>query len=187
MSEDGFLVLVVGASGAGKDSVLREAERLLAGRTDIVFMRRFITRELEPTENHIAISATEFDALDAARSFSLCWRANGLAYGIGRQLEQHLADGKCCVCSVSRTVVADGRRLARALVVEVTASPEQRNRRLIERGRESDEAIALRLERGSALIGNMVPDVVIDNGGELGAAVNAFVRALLLTLPQTAM
>lgn len=186
MRESGFLVLVVGASGVGKDSILRAAERLLADRSDIVFMRRYITRSPEPTEKHIPISTGEFASLEAARSFSLSWRANGLAYGIGKELEEYLIDGKCCVCSVSRTVVADGRRLARTCVIEVTSSLEQRGRRLLERGRESRQAIALRLDRGAALAGTMVPDLVIDNSGELCTAVDAFVQALRISRPMTA-
>lgn len=56
----------------------------------------------------------------------------------------------------------------------------------MERGRESDQPIALRLDRGTALTGMAVPDVVIDNSGELGSAVDAFVKALHVGRPLTA-
>jgi len=44
----GKWVFVCGPSGAGKDSVLAWASDHLAGRRDIVFARRMVTRPMQP-------------------------------------------------------------------------------------------------------------------------------------------
>ncbi len=54
----GRLFYVVGASGAGKDSLIEYARNALGSRDAVVFAHRYITRP--PTargENHVALSA----------------------------------------------------------------------------------------------------------------------------------
>jgi ribose 1,5-bisphosphokinase len=55
------LYYVVGASGAGKDSLMQYARSALAGKGAIVFAHRYITRAAQSEgENHIALTKGEF-------------------------------------------------------------------------------------------------------------------------------
>ena len=74
-----MLVLVVGPSGAGKDTLLAAARRALSDDPRFHFVRRVITRAAEAGgEAHEAVTEAEF----AARDFALLWQAHGLRYGI---------------------------------------------------------------------------------------------------------
>ena len=86
----GHLVLVVGPSGAGKDTLLNLARTHFASREDVVFQRRVITRPADTTEDHEPVTEAEF----AGRDFALSWRAHGLCYGIPLDLETELAAGQ---------------------------------------------------------------------------------------------
>ena len=98
-----MLVLVVGPSGAGKDTVLALARVALAGDRRFRFVRRVITRPADAGgEDHEAVSVREFDA----RAFALRWQAHGLHYGIPLDVTDDLARGIVVVANVSRGVIA---------------------------------------------------------------------------------
>lgn len=175
----GRLFLVVGPSGAGKDSLIAAArERLDPSRFH--FARRIITRPLDAGgEVHAEATAEEFIALETAGRFALSWRAHGLAYGIPRGIEAELAAGRGVVANVSRAVIAEARRRFPGLrVLLVTAPPQVLAQRLAARGRETVEAVEARLAR-AAYAEPQGPDVVrILNDGALEAVVPQFLAAL---------
>ena len=71
----GRLVLVVGPSGAGKDTLLALAKAACADEPDIVFPRRAITREATASEDNEELSPTAFrEALERA---GLCRQLGG--------------------------------------------------------------------------------------------------------------
>ncbi len=176
MSDRGTLVLVVGPSGAGKDSIIDAARTALRGDDRVVFARRVVTGGAD-REPHLPASAAEFAALRAAGRFALNWEAHGNAYGIEREALAALAAGRCVVANVSRTVVAEARRrYAPVVVVMVTAPEEVLAARLARRGREDAAAVEARLCR-SVRFGDDGA-VVIDNSGALETAGAAFVALL---------
>ena len=74
-----MLVLVVGPSGSGKDTLLDAARQALADDPRFRFVRRVITRPADAGgEAHEAVHRSEF----ARRDFALQWQAHGLSYGI---------------------------------------------------------------------------------------------------------
>ncbi len=173
----GVLHLVVGPSGAGKDTLI-DAVRPL--RPDILFARRSITRPAGAGgEDHLAVDEATFSATAAAGGYALWWRANGLGYGVGPEVEAALAAGRHVVMNGSRGMVEAARARFRPLrVLFVTAAPETLALRLAERGRESAAEIAGRLDR-AALKAPTGPDVLrIDNSGALEAARRAMLGAL---------
>ena len=181
----GILCLVVGPSGAGKDSVIQGVRRRVADRDDIVFPRRYITRAAEPEgEDHHSMAATDFQAKSDAGGFMLCWRAHDLRYGIGAECIDELAAGRRVVINVSRGVIDEARvhcegQATRVRVLHVTAARDTLVARLTARGREAPDDIARRVERALAFKVDG-PDVIrIGNDGELRGAVEAATTAIL--------
>jgi phosphonate metabolism protein PhnN/1,5-bisphosphokinase (PRPP-forming) len=144
----GVLVLVVGPSGAGKDTLLDGARAALAGDTRFRFVKRTITRPADAGgEAHEAVDRAEFARRRAAGGFALHWSAHGLDYGIPADIAADLAAGRVVVANVSRAVLDAARARFPARVVVVTAPVEMRAARLLARGREDAAAIAERLAR----------------------------------------
>jgi ribose 1,5-bisphosphokinase len=167
----GWLVLVVGPSGAGKDTVLRYARARLGKERGIVFARRAITRPAEESEEHEPLTLSAF--LD--RRFALNWAAHGLHYGIPASIEPALVAGGIVVANVSRAILAEAAQKFRCLVVEITAPPDVLAARLAARGRESAGDIALRLARPQP---EFCADAVIVNDATPEAAGEAFLAVL---------
>jgi phosphonate metabolism protein PhnN/1,5-bisphosphokinase (PRPP-forming) len=176
----GTLVLVVGPSGAGKDTLIDGARHALAGDPGFHFVRRSITRPAGAGgEDHEALHERDFAARRIAGDFALWWEANGLSYGMPRAaLDAALARGACAVANASRGAVARARQsLGRVHVVLVTASPDILARRLAGRGRESAAQIEARLERGGAFDATDC-DAMIRNDGDAFEAITRFVGTL---------
>ena len=170
----GRLVLVVGPSGAGKDTVIGLARRLLADDPTVVFPRRVVTRPVDGTEDHDTLPPEAFAATMQAGAFALSWDAHGLRYGVPRRVDGDLQDGRTVICNVSRGIVAAARRRYRRVdVVLVTAPDEVLRARVAARGRRSDGDLAARLDRVGA---KLRPDLVIDNVGHPDIAAATFVR-----------
>jgi len=177
MTGRGTLILVVGPSGAGKDSIIAGAAMELRNDRRVIFARRLITRSADSGgEDHIAVSPADFAQARNAGKLMLAWSAHGLDYGLPGELAAALNEGRSVVANVSRTVTVEARqRFAPVLVVAVTASPETLAARLAGRGREAAADIESRLSRAGAAV---VADVVIENDGTLDAAVACFVAVL---------
>lgn len=180
-------MLVVGASGVGKDSVLDGARAVFRDDPRIVFVQRVITRPAgSGGEDSIAATPEEFAALCARQAFAIHWPAHGLAYGLPRRMDDDLGQGRVVVANVSRQVLDDARRRYHGLTVcEVTASIDTLRARLTARGRESPAEIGARLARvGTPTVGHDV--VTIANDGDLADAVAAFARLIGQLLPVSA-
>jgi ribose 1,5-bisphosphokinase len=147
----GTLFLVVGPSGAGKDTLIEGARAALKGDPRFVFPRRAITRsQTAGGEDNETMAPGAFAAAMAAGAFALAWRAHGLRYGIPVAIEAALAQGRHAVVNVSRAVIPEARQRYQPLrIVEVWAPVEALARRLAARARESGAEIAERLARAS--------------------------------------
>jgi ribose 1,5-bisphosphokinase len=164
----GFLVLVVGPSGAGKDTLLNEARAACTGDDTICFVRRSVTREASTAEDHASCSNAEFEQALADGAFSFWWEAHGLKYGVPVSIEVDLAAGLTVVCNASRNIVADLReRYARCCVVLITAPEDVRRARLAARERASDGDVMRRATRAAPGVEELRPALVIDNIGTI--------------------
>lgn len=142
----GLLVLVVGPSGSGKDTLLAGAAAELAADPRFAFARRTVTREAA-NEDHETVDVPTFLARMRAGDFALHWEAHGLHYGVpATELAPLAADG-IVVANVSRGIIAEAAGRFSTVVVEITAGEALRAARLAERGRETGVAIAQRLAR----------------------------------------
>lgn len=180
--EPGRLFLVVGPSGAGKDSLIDIAKKTLPPET-VVFPARVITRPADAGgEAHVAVDDAAFDEMTNAGAFALAWRAHDLRYGIPAAIGDDLAAGRDVVVNVSRGVLDQARALFPGVtILSVTAVPDVLWARLKGRGREEPEMLKRRLERAAAF-SPQGPDVVeIDNSGDLDEAGRAFCAAIAAT------
>lgn len=146
-----MLVLVVGASGSGKDTLIAGARAALAPNARIGFPRREITRPAAAGgEDHIAVSRDEFAERQTAGHYALAWSAHGYSYGVPRTFEAELRAASLVIVNVSRTVIDEARlRYGPIRVIEVRVTDDVLTERLQSRGRESQDEIALRLARAS--------------------------------------
>jgi ribose 1,5-bisphosphokinase len=161
----GALVLVVGPSGAGKDTLLGIAQQMLADDDRIVFPRRAVTRESSAFENNEAIGRADFDRAVASGQYALWWRAHDHGYGIARAIDDDIGANRIVVVNASRTIIGEARgRYRRLAVVLITAPADVLAGRLAARGRDSDGDLGSRLQR-AALATENEPDLVISNVG----------------------
>jgi ribose 1,5-bisphosphokinase len=169
-----MLVLVVGPSGSGKDTLLEAARLALTDDPRYRFVRRVITRPADAGgEMHEAVTSAEF----AGREFALQWDAHGLSYGIPADVVDDIRCGLVVVANASRTVVADAARRFPIRVIEVTAPPRVLAVRLTSRARENAADVSVRLSR-SVAVPNHVHVERVMNDASLEEGVVRFLAAL---------
>ncbi len=179
----GRLVLVVGPSGAGKDTLLNVARTACRGDPAIVFPRRLVTREASASEDNEQLSDDAFGKSLAEGAFAVHWEAHGHRYALPRSVDDEIRAGRTVVVNVSRTVVGALRcTYAEVAVIAVTAPPEVLAERLAMRARGSDGAIERRLRR-SVDESDAAPDVTIVNVGNVDHHAGRLVRAIRGGLP----
>lgn len=175
----GALVLVVGPSGAGKDTLMRLAVDTLAGDDAVVFPRRFVTRPPDPTEDYETVTPERFAALIADGGAALWWEAHTLGYAIPASIDDDIRAGRIVVANVSRRIIPEAlNRYARVTVVFVTAPRDVLAARLTARGRESAEAVAARLDRAEDALPAARSLVMIQNVGAPEAGAERIVDAV---------
>ena len=147
-----MLILVVGPSGAGKDTLLNGARERLRDSPRYRFVRRTITRPGQIGEEaHDSAGEQAFELRRKAGEFALTWRAHGLHYGIPADIGLDLAEGRVVVANVSRAVVSEAAERYPVSVIEVSAPADVLARRLAARGREDAVDVARRLSRAIEL------------------------------------
>jgi len=176
----GTLFLVVGPSGAGKDSLIDGAKAALMGDERYVFPRRYITRPADAGgEDHIPLSAELFTTMLERGEMVLEWRAHNLRYGVPKAVAQHLERGRHVVVNVSRTVVDEAReRLSPVKVLYITVDEDILTERLKARGRESASDIKRRVQRAKEYLITGDDVLMIDNGADLDTSIASFVAAI---------
>ncbi|SDS61929.1 phosphonate metabolism protein/1,5-bisphosphokinase (PRPP-forming) PhnN [Pseudomonas trivialis] len=181
----GRLIYLIGPSGSGKDSLLDAARSRLAERGCRI-VRRVITRSAEAVgEAAQGVSPEQFAALLAQGAFALSWQANGLSYGIPREIDDWLAAGEDVLVNGSRAHLAQTRERYPGMgVLLLTVDHTLLRQRLIARGRESLEDIEDRLARNARFTAQMIAGndaglYVLDNSGALEDTVEHLLSVLL--------
>ena len=179
----GQLFCLIGASGAGKDSIINYVRSALAENTTPTgFARRYITRPAAPgTEVFISVTGPEFEQLSKEGRFALQWQAHDLKYGIDNEINLWLEQGINVVMNGSRAYLHQARKQYPELVpVLVETPPEVLARRLKERGRESEQQIARRLQRAGQFAPVNVNKLIrIDNSDSIEKAANQLIYHIL--------
>jgi len=164
----GLLVLVVGPSGSGKDTLLAGAAARLAADPRFAFTRRWVTRPAAG-EDHETVDVPGFLARLSAGEFALHWEAHGLLYGIPAAALAPMEQGGIVVANVSRSIILEAAKRHPVAVIEITAPESLRALRLADRAREKPEAIGERLSRqvtppAGIRLHRIVNDGTIDEG-----------------------
>jgi ribose 1,5-bisphosphokinase len=172
----GRLVLVVGPSGVGKDTLIGLARDACAGDASIVFPRRVVTREASTFEDNEQVSVEDFRQGRDDGEFAIHWEAHGHGYALRRAIDDDIRAGRTVVANVSRTVLEAMRRAyADVVVVSITAPPEILRARLAARARGSDGQLSDRLGR---TVEATAPDVTIVNVGSAEQHAQELLRAI---------
>ncbi len=176
----GVMIVVVGPSGAGKDTLMEFAAQRLGQREDIHFAQRAITRSRDAGgENHDAVTPEEFARRFENGDFCVSWQAHGLSYGIPTSVRDQLAQGKIVIANGSRSALSHFKAAFPTLkVVNIIATLDVLAARLESRGRESREEILRRLQRSSLEVCGDFDVTTIDNSGALEVSGAAFAELL---------
>jgi ribose 1,5-bisphosphokinase len=172
----GRLILVVGPSGAGKDTLMGLARSACAEESSIQFSRRVVTRASTSSEDNEELSPDAFREALARGDFAMHWEAHGHRYGLRRSIDDDIRSGRSVVVNASRTVIDAARRAyANVVVIAVTAPPEVLAERLKMRARASDGRAEDRLGRA---VDSVTPDITILNVGRPEDHARRLVRAI---------
>ncbi|MEO0978759.1 MAG: phosphonate metabolism protein/1,5-bisphosphokinase (PRPP-forming) PhnN [Pseudomonadota bacterium] len=178
----GRMVLVVGPSGAGKDTLMSALRERLKDRQDVHFARRAITRACDPdAEDHETLTRDEFDRLVAGGETALSWEAHGLGYVVPKAYDARIALGETVIANGSRRVLERAAdKYETAIVLLITAPLDILADRLAQRGRESRADIEKRLQRADLEPQNVANLVRIENTGTVDDGVREMLTALRL-------
>lgn len=179
----GRLLYLMGASGSGKDTVLQGVEDRIGSGIHIA--PRVITRASTATEQRaISVTPTQFAAMHAQGAFAMSWQANGLSYGVQRNIIEHLAHGYDVIVNGSRAYLKQATRDfpdLQPILIHVDATMLEQ--RLIQRKRETHQQIQRRLARNDHF--NQIrtqhsgrPVIVLDNSGRAEHAITALCEIL---------
>lgn len=172
------LILVVGPSGSGKDTLLRGLKKQFNGNNCLDFVRRYITRPPDSNEDNYYVDRNCFKILKHNDFFISDWKAHGNEYGIPRNA---LAAGNGIqrrLCSISRDAIADFEDVYdNVIVLQITASQDVLRQRLMGRGREKDEDVKKRLARAEHPV-HAKRLIVFDNSHSLEQSQRDFIALL---------
>jgi len=176
------LFYVIGASGAGKDTLMNYARTKINGEKPVVFAHRYITRLPDAGgENHVYLTVEEFKLRSEAGFFSLFWESHGKYYGVGTEINNWLNTGHNVVVNGSRQYLPRAQQLyPDMLVILIEASPDTIAKRLAGRGRESAEEIEKRIKRTEEIDCDLSNCIRIQNDDTVESAGDRLVNIITL-------
>jgi ribose 1,5-bisphosphokinase len=175
---EGYLILVIGNSGSGKDTIIKEV--ISRNKSlKLTAPKRYVTRMPSVDEDNIFLTEEEFQQKSEKNEFAIEWEIYGLKYAVPMEINDWLNDGYYVIINVSRNVVEKTKKKYRnCKVIFIEVPFELTRKRILERGREGNAALENRIARAEQNQKYPEADFVVDNSGELDTAVNQFVRYL---------
>lgn len=169
---DTKIVLIVGPSGVGKDTLLKGARKIL--KNEINFVRRYITRKPDKNEKNYFLDEFAFEILKHNSFFASSWNAHGNYYAIAKNSIKN----KVNIISVSRAKISDfEKQYDKVYTINITVPKEELRNRLLLRKRESLEQIEKRLNRSYPKIEaeNLIE---FDNSKNIKVSIKDFVELI---------
>lgn len=148
MQPIGRLIVILGASGVGKDTLLSTVRSRYRCTDDLLFAPRAVTRAaVDGSSTDFRLTESEFDQRKQLGDFCVWWSAHGLHYGIAQDAVVEVRRGKVVIVNGSRRAIGGYGALGVPwAIIEIEGSLALRERRLAARNRESGEALNERLE-----------------------------------------
>lgn len=171
MRSAGQLIVIVGPSGAGKDTLIDWVARHAPEEHRLLVAQRAVTRENDGTEDLVSMTPQAFAEAQHKGAFCVTWDAHGLRYGIPASVAAHVATGGTAILNGSRRALPDIDGAFDAMtVVNLTVARHVLAQRLRARGRESGDEIARRLDRSAMEIDPRFTPINVDNSGPIDVA-----------------
>jgi ribose 1,5-bisphosphokinase len=180
------LFYIIGASGAGKDSLINYCRQKVNGSIPLLVAHRYITRPANSgNENHIYVSPEEFELRHLQGLFAFNWHSHNLDYGIGIEIDDWMRAGFHVIVSGSREYLPEAIiRYPDMQVVMIDAPHTLIRQRLESRGREDANSIVERLNRNQMLKVEANNMMLIHNDDTIEQAGEELLRFLLEAISQ---
>lgn len=154
LSPKGVVAAVMASGCPLLDSVLDRVRRELAGRPDVSFPRRIITRPVaQGDELHQTVTPAQFEEMRRGGRLCCAWSENGRNFGLPGSVAEDLAAGRLVVMAVGPAALAPLSAMAREVVLirlvrpgeepEMLAQPCDREITLTVAGETVDAAVAV--------------------------------------------
>jgi len=176
-----LLVFIVGISGSGKDTIMRKAsDNLFIEQIPVNILQRNITRIPDKTEESLYISEEEFLLKKSREEYALFWNVYNNWYGCPRTLlEAPLQRGEVILVNVSRNILYEAReKYPASKIVLIDVPINIAEKRIKNRGRETDYLLNERKIRMYDKIDMLPPDKVVQNDGDIEKAVDELTNYL---------
>jgi ribose 1,5-bisphosphokinase len=183
VKKKGQLFLIVGNSGSGKDTLLKEVLRQWPGYArPIRIPQRYITRPAHDSEPFISVTSDEFRDLKQKGKICLTWHIYDTDYGVPVTVIDWLQKGDFVIVNVSRKIIPQARQLIPDLkVIFVSVPLEITLQRIKARSRESvdDPGFQQRLARARENQTLAGADFAVDNSVPLELAAEELLKYML--------
>jgi phosphonate metabolism protein PhnN/1,5-bisphosphokinase (PRPP-forming) len=177
----GYLVIFIGSSGSGKDSLIHTSyERLLAENIPIHRVKRWITRPSHHSERFHSVSQKTFHRAIENKTFLLWWHIYSTFYGIPQfEIFPYLSKGKIVLVNLSRAMCTKALELVpKAKIVLIKVPSNLAEERIKRRSREKGKDLEARLKRLHENIEIPFPELVLYNDGTLDTSTEILVEFL---------
>jgi ribose 1,5-bisphosphokinase len=164
-----ILFLVIGNSGAGKDTVIKAVlEKYPPQKKTLKVPRRVVTRKISLTEDFESVDVDTFLKLKEEDELILDWASYDHYYGIRREINEWMKSGHPVMVNVSRNIIESAReRFPKVKVIFIRVPLDITADRIIERGRESYEEVLDRVVRAQNLQDFHNADLIVENVGKI--------------------
>ncbi len=182
-----ILFLIVGNSGSGKDSLIKEVMKIYPKNLkELKIPRRVITRPSSPeTEDFESVDVDTFMKLKNSGAFAFDWYIYNIYYGVRKEIFEWLQNGNPVLVNVSRMIIDEVKNCyPNVRVIFVKVPFEIIRKRIIERGRENDKLIKERLERAKRNLDLPDADCIIDNSEPLEKSSKKLLKYILKEMQQ---
>ncbi len=168
----GTVFVIVGPSGSGKDTLINWLRENLKHKTDILFVRRIVTRPADNDhEDHDTMEPGQFQQAKASGAFAVTWQAHDLHYAIPNSVKDHVDQGGQAILNGARRALHHlEAAFSDVQIIHLDVDPDILAERLANRGRGSDTDLSARLAQQKLDFQTRAPIIHVANNGPAAEA-----------------